>query len=89
MELESVLQDLKCIIMDECDKAENLIDSVDLGEPIVGEETRLALDSLDILQLSVAIHRKYGIRIERNPETRKVFLSIRALGQYIVENYKK
>jgi acyl carrier protein len=44
----------------------------------------LGLDSIDALELGVAIRRKFGIRIESvNDETKAHFYSVRSLARFI------
>lgn len=46
----------------------------------------LGLDSIDALELGVAIQKKYGMRFDANPdETRKHFASVRALATYLTQ----
>jgi acyl carrier protein len=47
----------------------------------------LGLDSLDALELGVAVSRKYGIRLTNDPdENRQVFASVRAMADFIHKN---
>jgi len=86
MELNDIIHDLKTMIIKECDKSELSIDDISDQEHIVGDETTIALDSMDILQLSVAIKNKYGIRIQRNAESRAAFENLSSLAQFIQRN---
>ena len=46
----------------------------------------LGLDSLDALELGVAISKKYGIKLTNDPEeNRRVFASIQSMAQFILE----
>ncbi|MBN2527381.1 MAG: acyl carrier protein [Deltaproteobacteria bacterium] len=46
----------------------------------------LGLDSLDALELGVAISKKYGIKLTNDPEeNRKVFASVNTMAQFILE----
>ena len=46
----------------------------------------LGLDSLDALELGVAISKKYGVKLTNDPEeNRRVFASVRAMAQFILE----
>ena len=40
-------------------------------EPIFGPDARLALDSLDALQVSMALQKRYGVRLVDSKETRR------------------
>jgi acyl carrier protein len=50
--------------------------------PLYGEG--LGLDSIDILELSLAISKKYGVKLRSDDENNtKIFSSLRSLSQYI------
>jgi acyl carrier protein len=50
----------------------------------------LGLDSIDALELGVAIHKRYGITLSADSDdTRRHFASVRALGLMIDRNRKK
>jgi len=70
------------LIIDVCDKDVGA-DSVDYGEPLFGGS--LDLDSLDALQLCVAVHRVYGVRIQGNSAARKALKSINTLADTIIK----
>jgi acyl carrier protein len=57
---------------------------VDCAAPLFGEG--LGLDSIDALELGVAIRQRYGIKIEAvNDEVRAHFYSVRSLAAFITE----
>ncbi len=44
----------------------------------------LGLDSLDMLELSMAVEQKYGVKLRSdNPDNAKIFASLRSLSQHI------
>lgn len=50
----------------------------------------LGLDSIDALELGVAIHKRYGVTLAADSDdTRRHFASVRALGRMISSNRKK
>lgn len=50
--------------------------------PLFGEG--LGLDSLDMLELSMAIEQKYGVKLRSDdPENDKIFASLRSLSTHI------
>lgn len=46
----------------------------------------LALDSIDILEVVIALEKKYGIKIENNQTSREMFKSVGALADYVQKN---
>ena len=57
---------------------ENIVDS----EPLFGEG--LGLDSIDALELGVALKKKFGVKFSsESTENKKHFASVNALAEYI------
>jgi acyl carrier protein len=54
-------------------------------EVLFGPDTRLALDSLDALQVSMAIQERYGVRLTDSKETRRALSCIGHLADYLLE----
>jgi acyl carrier protein len=81
-DLQTLKAELKQLIIDECEK-ECAPDDITDDEMLVGSDAPLALDSLDTLQLSLAIKQRYGKRIEGNNETRQALRSINHLAAFI------
>ncbi len=59
-----------------------------LDEPLFGPDSRLDLDSLDGLQLSVAIQKRYGIRMADSKDLRRALASLTVLASYIATHRK-
>jgi acyl carrier protein len=54
-------------------------------EPIFGARTRLALDSLDALQVSMALQKRYGVRLTDSKETRRILACVGNLADYLLQ----
>lgn len=52
-------------------------------EPLFGWKSRLDLDSLDALQISMAIQKEYGVRMPDSKETRRALASLTTLAEYL------
>lgn len=74
---------LKQLIIDECDKDELTAGDISDSEPLLGGE--LDLDSLDVLQICMAVKKEYGVRIEGNTAARRALKNIDTLAQTIVD----
>ena len=82
---------LKLEVKEMISKAANLED-VDPGEieddqPLFVEG--LGLDSIDALELSVALETNYGINISDSDTAKAAFVSIDALAKFVSENRSK
>jgi acyl carrier protein len=74
--------ELKALILAAVDKDEPA-DGLRDDEPWFGLESRLDLDSLDALQISMAIQKKYGVRMSDSKDTRRALVSLLALAEYL------
>ena len=84
MELESLKQQLKQLIIVECDKEDDLTwQQIQDDEPLFGKDSNVGLDSLDALQLALVLKEHFGIKIEGSKESRKHLVSINAMAEYI------
>jgi acyl carrier protein len=61
-------------------------ESIAPDAPLFGEGD-LGLDSIDALELALAVSKHYGFQLRSdNPENRKIFSSLRALSAHIEQN---
>ncbi len=75
--------------------AELLVESLNLQEVQPGEVdpqaalfgSGLGLDSIDALELALAVSKRYGIQLRSDDENnRKIFASLRSLADYVQQN---
>ena len=87
MDKECLKKELKQLILVECDKEDEFVvaDIVD-EDPLFGGNSSLDLDSLDALQISMAVQKEYEVRIEGVKDGRIAFSSINALAGFILAN---
>jgi acyl carrier protein len=77
-------QDLKELIISSLNLGDVTPDQIVDDAPLFGEG--LGLDSIDALELAVAIERKYRVTIPDEAVGKKVFASVGALAKYVSEN---
>ena len=79
---DALKTDLKQLIVEESDKD---LDPLSIGDDdaLFGEDSTIALDSLDAIQLSMAIQKKYGIKITDSKEARRAFATVNTLADLI------
>lgn len=78
----SLKEDLKRMIVEECDK-EIEPSSIKDDDEIFNPAHPLGLDSLDSLQISMALQNNYGIRLADPKEARRVMQSVNSLADYV------
>jgi acyl carrier protein len=74
--------ELKRLIIAACGKDVAPAD-IDDDEPLFGPDARLELDSLDALQISMALQKKFGVRLSDSKETRRILASVTNLAEYL------
>lgn len=77
--------ELKKLIIEECEKDCNIEDVKD-DSPLFGPESVLELDSMDALQISMALHKKYGLKTTDSKKLKKIMVSINSLAEFIETN---
>ncbi|PUE67136.1 acyl carrier protein [Arcobacter lacus] len=85
MLMSDLKYELKKLIIEECEK-ECDIDDIKDDEALFGPDSILELDSMDALQISMAIHKKYGLKTTDSKELRKIMQSINSLEEYLIKN---
>jgi len=84
--LAQLKDDLKKLIVEECEKEDDIAWQEILDdEQLFGSDSRINLDSLDGLQLSLVLKRTFGVKIEGSKESRKHLTTINNIAALIVE----
>ncbi len=84
MSREALIEELTALILETTGK-EVPGGKLAADEMLFGPQSRLALDSLDALQVSMALLRRYRIRMADSKETRRVLSSIGSLADYVAQ----
>ena len=79
---DALIAELAALILE---ATERTLDGAPLSadEPIFGRSSRLALDSLDALQVSMALQKRYGVRLTDSKETRRILACVGNLADYL------
>lgn len=82
-ETQDLSLELKRMIIETLELEDITPDDIDAAEPLFGEG--LGLDSIDALEIGLALQKRYGIKLDAEAEeTRQHFASLNAL-QALVE----
>ncbi|WP_417836574.1 phosphopantetheine-binding protein [Thalassospira tepidiphila] len=80
--------ELKAFIIETLNLEDVAVEEIDSEEPLFVEG--LGLDSIDALELGVAIQKKYDVRIDAKKEDVKThFASVRNLARFIEQSGKE
>lgn len=82
---EELKTELKNMIIEECEKDQDPLDITD-DEILFGSDSNLELDSLDALQISLALNKKYNINVTDSKKLRSVMTSINSLADFVEKN---
>jgi len=74
--------ELKALIVEACDK-DCAPESISDDELLFGPEAPLQLDSLDALQISMAIKKRYGLRLPDSKDTRRILSSVANMADHL------
>ncbi|PPK52082.1 phosphopantetheine-binding protein [Marinobacter persicus] len=77
--------ELKKLVIDALDLEDVTVDDIDSSEPLFIDG--LGLDSIDALELGLALQKTYGIKLAADSEeTRKHFASIDSLAELVASH---
>ena len=84
--MEELIIKLKQEILEALNLEEMTIEDIDTDAPLFIEG--LGLDSIDALELTVLLDKKYGIKLHTADDGKKVLYSVRTMAEYISQNIK-
>lgn len=80
--MEQLEQELKQLIIDTLDLEDISVDDIASDQPLFVEG--LGLDSIDALELGLALQKQYGVKLDADSEeTRGHFASVKALAAFV------
>jgi acyl carrier protein len=84
--MEQLVQKLKEEIITSLNLSEMKPENINEKAPLFVDG--LGLDSIDALELTVLLEKKYGLKIKTSEEGKKVLYSVRSMAEFIRENNK-
>ena len=79
---EGLEAELKKLIVEALVLEDIAPDEIETEAPLFGEGR--GLDSIDALELAMALEERYGVKIEDDPETnRQIFASVKSLADFV------
>ena len=81
---DAMIAELTALILEATEKTQ-VAPPLSAEEAIFGTETRLALDSLDALQVSMALQKRYGVRLTDSKETRRILACVGNLADHLLQ----
>jgi acyl carrier protein len=81
MNLAELKLEIKRLIVSELDIRDRTASDIVDDEPLFG--SGLGLDSLDALQLAMALEERFGIRIPEGDQAKAIFASVSAIAEHV------
>ena len=85
--MEETLLAIKQLIVDELDLRSRNASEIDEYAPLFGDG--LGLDSLDALQLAVAIEERFGVSIPEGDEAKSILQSVASIAEHVTNAQKR
>jgi acyl carrier protein len=84
-ELAKLETDIKRIIIDALMLEDTSVDDIETDAALF--DSGLGLDSIDALEIAIALENNYGVTIEDDPEkNQQIFASVGSLARFVSEN---
>ena len=87
MEAVALKEEIKRLLIEQLDLRTRQASDIDDIAPLFGGG--LGLDSLDALQLAMAIEERFGVTVPEGEAGRAVFASVQALAEFVALHGKK
>lgn len=79
---EGLVREIKALIVESLMLESMTADEIDADAPLFG--AGLGLDSIDVLELAMALHKRYGVKTKGDDErNREIFASVRTLAAFV------
>jgi acyl carrier protein len=82
--MEELIQKLKEEIITSLNLSEMQPEDIDTEAPLFVDG--LGLDSIDALELTLLLEKKYGLKINTAEEGKRILFSVRSMAEFIQEN---
>ncbi len=82
--IDELIEQLKTDVIEQLNLNDIKKEDIQADTPLFG--TGLGLDSIDSLEISVLLERKYKVKITNSQEGRKVFQSLRTIAEFVRAN---
>ncbi len=88
MVTEGLEKELGDLIVKICNVSVPIPDILPPDAPLIGPDSPMGLDSLDAVEIVVAVQKEYGVHIDAQETGRRVLESLRTLADFIRKQSK-
>lgn len=89
LEPQKLELELKKLILNEAEKDDYTAEEITDDEPLFGEHSRLQLDSLDALQIAIALQAHFKVRLQGDRQVRKHMVNVHNLASFVRTELQK
>ncbi len=86
--MEGLKQEIKLLIMDVLAITDVRPEDVGNDDPLFDEGNVMGLDSIDALEIVMALQERYGVRIDDKNQSRFILRSITTIAEFVEKNRK-
>lgn len=87
MTRDEIERELKVLIISALQLDETTPDDIDSAAPLAS--AGIGLDSIDVLELAMAVHRRFGVTSQADDETnQRIYASVDSLTSFLVEQQR-
>ena len=86
---EELKLEIKELIIESLELPDVTPDEIQDTVPLFGDESNLGLDSVDALEIVMALQEKYGVRIDDKNQSRFILESIHTIAEYVAKEKTK
>lgn len=80
---EELIKELEDLIIDACNVQDFDPEEITPDAPLIGPDSPFGLDSLDAVEIVVAVQKQYDVRIGGQDTSREVLASLKTLAEFI------
>jgi len=85
--MDDLETELKQLIIDTLELEDVAVDDIESDKPLFSEDEGLGLDSIDALEIGLALAEKYDVELDAEDEaTREIFRSVASLARFLRES---
>lgn len=82
---EELTKEIAQLLIDSLNITHVTAAEVNIESPLFGDDNELELDSVDAIEIVVALQRAYGVRINSELPTREILNSIQSIADFLVK----
>ncbi len=81
--MDALERELLTLICTTCNLHDVDTGRIDPADPLIGSDAPLGIDSLDALEIAVAVQQHYGVRIDSEKTSREVMQTLGTLADHV------